>query len=173
MWQRFLRVVKHRWQSDDAASQWLPPAARARLTEAVAQSETQHSGEIRIYIESALPNSYLWQDIPVAEMVHQRALSLFGKLKVWDTEHNNGVLIYLLLVERRLEIVADRGLNRQVPPNTWVNLSARMSAAFKSSTPEAGLHMALQEVNRLLATYFPITSQQDNPDELPNEPILN
>ena len=172
MWQRLTRLVRHRWQNDNAAEQAIPAATLARLTERVAQSETSHSGEIRICIEAALPTSYLWQDRPMPEITRQRALAMFGKLGVWDTEHNNGVLIYLLLVEKRLEIVADRGLNARVDAETWNRLAATMSAAFKTGDFEAGLSLAVQEVNHLLQQHFPLLQHQHNPNELPNEPVL-
>ncbi|TXT40693.1 MAG: hypothetical protein FD135_994 [Comamonadaceae bacterium] len=172
MWQRLTRLLKHRWQNDNAAEQAIPSATLARLTARVAHSESCHSGEIRIYIEAALPTSYLWQDRPMPEITRQRALAMFGKLRVWDTEHNNGVLIYLLLVEKRLEIVADRGLNARVDADTWTRLAASMSSAFKSQDYEAGLSLAVQEVNHLLQQHFPLAQHQQNPNELPNEPVL-
>ena len=83
-----------------------PPTAVERLRERVAASERRHSGEIRICVEAGLPLSYLWRGLSARD----RAITMFGKLRVWDTEHNNGVLIYLLLAEHAIEIVADRGL---------------------------------------------------------------
>jgi len=172
MWHRLVRLFRHRWQSNDAAQQVIGPTLLDKLAARVAQSESGHSGEIRIYVEAALPTSYLWLNLPMAQVVRRRALSLFGKLGVWDTQHNNGVLIYLLLVERRLEIVADRGLNDRVQAETWLHLAKRMEAAFRSGNFELGLTQAVDEVSQLLQQHFALGTLQDNPNELPNQPML-
>lgn len=173
MWTRLSRILKHRWQSDDAAQRAIPPALLDRLAAQVARSEAGHSGEIRIYVEAGLPLSYLWQPVSTAQITRERALALFGKLRVWDTAHNNGVLIYLLLAEHRIEIVADRGLNERVPPDTWPRLIAGMSAAFKAGDYEAGLTQAVQRVTALLQQHFTLQGGQGNPNELPDAPVLN
>lgn len=173
MWTRLTRILKHRWQSDDAAQRAIPPALLNRLAAQVARSEAGHSGEIRIYVEAGLPLSYLWQPANMAQITRERALTLFGKLRVWDTAHNNGVLIYLLLAEQRIEIVADRGLNERVAPDTWPRLVAGMSAAFKAGDYETGLTQAVQQVSALLQQHFKLQGGQGNPNELPDAPVLN
>lgn len=173
MWTRLTRILKHRWQSDDAAQRAIPPALLDRLAAQVARSEVGHSGEIRIYVEAGLPLSYLWQPASMADITRERALALFGKLRVWDTAHNNGVLIYLLLAEHRIEIVADRGLNERVAPDTWPQLVSGMSAAFKAGDYEAGLTQAVQQVSALLQQHFALQGGQSNPNELPDAPVLN
>ena len=109
----------------------------------------------------------------MSQITRQRALAMFGKLRVWDTAHNNGVLIYLLLAEHRIEIVADRGLNERVAPDTWPRLVASMSAAFKAGDFEGGLTQAVQEVSALLHRHFTLQTGQSNPNELPDAPLLN
>jgi len=173
MWTRLTRILKHRWQSDNAVQRAVPPALLDRLAAQVAASETGHSGEIRIFVEAGLPLSYLWQAASIAQITHERALAMFGKLRVWDTAHNNGVLIYLLLAEHHIEIVADRGLNERVDPDTWPRLVARMSTAFKAGDFEDGLNRAVQEVSALLHQHFALQTGQDNPNELPDKPLLN
>ena len=173
MWTRLTRILKHRWQSDDAAQRAIPPALLDRLAAQVARSEAGHSGEIRIYVEAGLPLSYLWQPASTAQITRERALALFGKLRVWDTAHNNGVLIYLLLAEHRIEIVADRGLNERVAPDTWPRLVAGMSTAFKAGDYETGLTQAVQQVSALLQQHFTLQGGQGNPNELPDAPVLN
>lgn len=172
MWTRLARIVKHRWQSDMAAERAIPPALLAKLAAQVADSESGHSGEIRIYVEAGLPMSYLWQSASTAQITHERALAMFGKLRVWDTAQNNGVLIYLLLAERRIEIVADRGLNERVPAGTWSGMVEAMSAAFRSGDFEGGLVSAVKEVSVLLQRHFALADGLHNPNELPNDPIL-
>ncbi|OIN91775.1 MAG: hypothetical protein AUJ20_09805 [Comamonadaceae bacterium CG1_02_60_18] len=172
MLQRIARLLRHRWMPDDAAERACPPAVLDKLTRQVATSETGHSGEIRIYIEAGLPLSYLWLRADTKTITRQRALSMFGKLRVWDTEHNNGVLIYLLLAERQIEIVADRGLAQRVSADTWPALVAQMSAAFQAGQFEAGLTQAVDAVNRLLRQHFALDPNAHNPNELPDRPLL-
>jgi uncharacterized membrane protein len=172
MWQQLKRTLKHRWQADDAAERAIPPALLNKLAARVRDSETRHSGEIRIYVEAGLPLSYLWRSEHMADITRQRALAMFGKLGVWDTAHNNGVLIYLLLVEQRIEIVADRGLNDRVPADTWPRLLQSMGAAFKTGEFELGLTQAVHEVSALLQQHFPLAPGASNPNELPDKPLL-
>lgn len=98
MWLKIKRTLKHRWQADDATEHAIPKPLLTQLTAQVKDSKTRHSGEIRIYVEAGLPLSYLWRSEDMASITRQRALSMFGKLRVWDTANNNGVLIYLLPV---------------------------------------------------------------------------
>ncbi len=162
------RLLKHRWFDETDTRRALPPDALARIEARVAASEQRHSGEIRLSVEAGLPLSYLWQGL----QARHRAVTLFGKLRVWDTEHNNGVLIYLLLADHAIEIVADRGLNQHVSPAQWQALIAPMRAAFAQGRFEAGLLQAIDTIDALLARHFALTPGQANPDELPNRPDL-
>jgi len=173
MWTRLSRIFKHRWHSDASARRAISPELLDRLTAQVKHSESGHSGEIRIFVEAGLPLSYLKRHASIARITRERALAMFGKLRVWDTAHNNGVLIYLLLAERRIEIVADRGLNERVAADTWLNLVQSMSAAFKAGDYETGLTQAVHEVSSLLKQHFPLQAGQTNPNELPDRPVLN
>ena len=162
--QRIRRLLKHRWLDEDDAARALGAPALARLEARVAASEQAHSGEIRLCIEAGLPLSYLWRDATP----RQRAVTMFGKLRVWDTEHNNGVLIYLLLAERAIEIVADRGVARRVPQAEWERLVAGMREAFRAGRFEEGLAQAIDAVDGLLAQHFPLAAGAANPNELPD-----
>lgn len=172
MLSRIKRMLKHRWREAVTGQRALPAEMLQRLQQRVAASEQRHSGEIRIYIEAGLPPSYLWRDAPIRHITRQRALSLFGKLRVWDTAHNNGVLIYLLLAEHAIEVVADRGLNDVVEPQVWQAMLSRMRAAFLQGRFEEGLTQALEEVSALLVQHFPLRADELNPNELPNRPVL-
>ena len=97
---------------------------------------------------------------------------MFGKLRVWDTEHNNGVLIYLLLAEHAIEIVANRGLNARVSAAEWAALVQRMGGAFREDRFEDGLTQALGEVSALLVQHFPLAPGEVSPNELPDQPVL-
>lgn len=173
MWTFLGRIFKHRWHSDAMARSTISPELLDRLTTQVKRSETGHSGEIRIFVEAGLPLSYLRRSASMAQITRERALAMFGKLRVWDTAQNNGVLIYLLLAERRIEIVADRGLNDKVAPDLWPRLVKEMSAAFKAGDYEAGLTQAVHEVSALLLQHFALQNGQHNLNELPDKPVLN
>ena len=165
---RLLRLLKHRGCDERDARRLLDDAALDRLQQRIALSERLHQGEIRICIEAGLPLSYLWRRATARD----RAIALFGKLGVWDTEHNNGVLIYLLLAERAIEIVADRGLTRHVDAAHWHEIVARMGAAFRDGRFEDGLTQALEEVSALLVQHFPLAPGEKDTNELPDEPVL-
>ena len=165
--QRLGRQLKHRILDRDA-SHALPQAARERITQAIAASEAKHTGQIRVYVETALPWSYIRRDAPARE----RAVMEFAKQRVWDTEHNNGVLIYLLLAERAIEIVADRGLARRVPAQQWQDIVARMAATFRAGHWEQGLALAIDEVQALLVQHFPAQAGAAHGNELPDSPLI-
>ncbi len=158
------RILKHRLLDETDTARALDAAALARLQSRVATSEQQHSGEIRLCIEAGLPLSYLWRNATP----RHRAVTMFGKLRVWDTEHNNGVLIYLLLAEHAIEIVADRGLTRQVPQAHWDTVLAGMRTAFAAGRFEAGLAEAMNAVDAVLVQHFALAPGQTNPNELPD-----
>src|SRR5689334_18873394 len=165
---RWLRILKHRAFDETDTRRAIGPAVAARLQQRVRDSERKHSGEIRICVEAGLPLSYLWRGASARE----RAVTMFGKLRVWDTEHNNGVLIYLLLAEHRIEIVADRGLHRHVSSAQWQSLTDGMAAAFKAGDYEGGLNTAVDAVGELLDRHFAIPGHLANPNELPDAPVV-
>ena len=165
---RLGRLWRHRWTDEADVRRALPAELLERLTRRVAASERRHSGEIRICVEAGLPLSYLWRGAPARE----RAIMLFGKLRVWDTEHNNGVLIYLLLAEHAIEIVADRGIDARVDAEEWAAMAQRMGTAFREGRFEDGLTQALEEVSALLVAHFPLAEGQADRNELPDAPVV-
>lgn len=162
------RIWRHRWIDESEVRRALPEAVMQRLTGRVAASERRHSGEVRICVEAGLPMSYLWRHASARE----RAVMLFGKLRVWDTAHNNGVLIYLLLAEHAIEVVADRGLDSHVDDAAWAAMTQRMSAAFREGRFEDGLTQALEEISALLVKHFPLGDGELDVNELPDEPVV-
>ena len=168
MMARLQRMFRHRWLDDADTRRAIPPALMDQLAARVAASERRHTGEIRIYVEAGLPMSYLWRDATPRE----RAISMFGKLGVWDTEQNNGVLVYLLLAEHAIEIVADRGISRHVAPAHWQQIVQRMGAAFRAGRYEEGLNDAVDAVTAELVQHFPAPAGATNPNELPDHPVL-
>ena len=168
----FFRVLRHRSQATTDTRRAIPADMVQRLMERVAASEQRHTGEIRIYVESSLPSSYLWRGADTRE----RAVMMFSKLRVWDTAQNNGVLIYLMLAELAIELVADRGIDAHVPAQHWQMVVTRMADAFRSNRYEDGLTQALEEVSAVLVEHFPAMdaagASQPNPNELPDAPVL-
>ncbi|MDP2007098.1 MAG: TPM domain-containing protein [Rubrivivax sp.] len=162
--QRLARVLRHGRLGARDVRRVLGPEALSRLQAKVAASELRHSGEIRLSVEAGLPPSYLWHDLGPRD----RAVTLFGKLRVWDTEQNNGVLIYLLLAEHAIEIVADRGLTRHVTPAQWEALVAGMRDAFRAGRFEDGLAQAINAVDAVLLQHYPLAPGQLNTNELPD-----
>jgi uncharacterized membrane protein len=165
---KFTRILRHRWLDETDAARRLGAGAAQRIQERVAASEKRHSGEIRVCIEAGLPLSYLWRD----GTARHRAVAMFGKLRVWDTEGNNGVLIYLLLAEQAIEIVADRGLARHVSPPQWDAILGGMREAFKAGRFEEGLNAAIDAVDGILVRHFPSAQGVANPNELPDSPYM-
>ena len=180
----FLKTItRHVWLDASDANRVIPADMLARLASRIKASEARHLGEICIDIEEAMPLSYLWRlgkQRTMKTLVRQRAVMRFSKLRVWDTEHNNGVLIYLQLAEKAIEIVADRGL-APVPDTEWQAMVERMRQNFQQSRFEDGLTQALEEVSALLVAHFPAPFPAQFPadakparrNELPDAPTLN
>jgi len=165
---RLKRLLRHRWFDESDTRRALGPQALDRIQQRIAASERAHSGEIRVCVEAGLPLSYLWRNASARE----RAVSMFGKLRVWDTEANNGVLIYLLLAEHQIEIVADRGIARHVPADHWASIVEGMRQEFRAGRFEPGLLQAIAAVEALMLQHFPQVEGQHNPDELPDRPYV-
>ena len=165
---RFARLVRHRWAELHLRKN-LPASTLKELEQLIANSELGHTGQVRICVEAGLPWSYIWRDATP----RQRAISLFGKLRVWDTEHNNGALIYLLLADHAIEIVADRALDRTMSPEQWQTLISDMQSAFQGGHFSVGLLTALERVSQHLKNHFP-RKQTSEPatDNLPDAPVV-
>ena len=178
MWTTLTRLGRHLWLDRSHTARAIPAATAERLRQRIAASEQRHSGEVRICVEASLPASYLWrhlrQRLPIRQIVRQRALMMFSKLRVWDTEHNNGVLIYVLLAERAIELVADRGVARFVDAAVWRDTVARLGVALREDRFEDGLTQALQEVSAVLVAHFPASGEAPGEavNQLPDEPVL-
>ena len=175
MMHKITTIFRHLWMDASDAQKALPADMLQRLTTRVAASEGRHTGQIRIYVEAALPMSYLWRlgrTSTMKVLTRERAVMQFAKLLLWDTEHNNGVLIYLQLAEHAIEIVADRGVDRHVSAEDWQAMTKRMSAAFSAGQFEDGLTQAIGEVSSVLVTHFPAVPGSKPFNEQPDEPVL-
>ena len=163
---RLGRLFHHLVIPDWWARRAFPKALLRRIEQAIAASERSHGGELRLIVEASLPLAALLRD----RSPRQRAVELFGELGVWDTEHNCGVLIYLQLLDRRVEIVADRGIHRRVGDAFWKAVCGRLEESFRDGQFEPGVLSALGEITAALVEHFPANA--DNPDELSNAPLV-
>ena len=161
------RWWRHAMTTPASLRRAFPEATLAKIRDTVAASESIHSGEIRFAVEAGLPWSYLKRDAPARE----RATMVFSKLKVWDTEQNNGVLIYVALADHGIEIVVDRGVSARIDPSQWQGIIDRMRTDFAVRRFESGAIAAVTAVGDLLAQHFPATGS-NNVDELPNAPVV-
>jgi uncharacterized membrane protein len=171
---KFIRLLKHHWLDASDVRRVLPDDMAERLARRVAASESRHTGEVRLCVEASLPPAEVWRigpTHPLGQVVRQRALHWFGRLGVWDTEGNNGVLIYLLLAERSIELVADRALACCISPEQWQVRVAALSQRLKQGDVEGGLTEALEEVSALLVAHFPAQAGCQARNELPNEVV--
>lgn len=143
-----------------------PRSLLRAVEDSVRASELRHSGELRLVVEANLP----LHGIMSGQSARARAIELFSQMRVWDTRRNSGVLIYLQLLDRRVEIVADRGIDAKVGQEFWAAVCRRMETAFRERRFEEGLRVALAEVTEVLALHFP--SGDVNPNELPDTPLM-
>lgn len=161
-----LRILKHLLTPTWYARRSFSQAALDRIEAVIKQSEATHRGEIRFALEG---------DLHLMPLLHgatarSRAQRVFSDLRVWDTEENTGVLLYLQLVDRDFEIVADRGINARVTQDEWEAVCLRMETAFGEARYEEGVIAGIKEITALLTRHFPATGA--NPDELSNRPVL-
>ncbi|MBL8379195.1 MAG: TPM domain-containing protein [Burkholderiales bacterium] len=162
----YRRILRHVFRDERSVKRVVSADSLERITRAIAEGEKRHDGEVRFCIEAALPWSYLRRDAPARE----RAVMLFSKLRVWDTERNTGVLVYVLLADRAIEIVADRGIARCVPQSVWNEICSELGAAFRQGQGEAGVIAAIGRIGAELARHFPPVAGDVN--ELPDAPVV-
>jgi uncharacterized membrane protein len=164
---RIARTLKHWFYFPLQVRKHFPAETMTTIHKAIAESERSHLGEIRFAVEGALP----WHDAFDRVSARERALQLFSQLRVWDTEYNNGVLIYLLLADRDVEIVADRGVHARVGTEGWEAICHAMEHEFRQGRFEAGVLLGLERITTILREQYP-SRGQNNPNELPDEPIV-
>jgi uncharacterized membrane protein len=155
-------LVEHRWRVRRA----FPPQVLASIEQAIKAGEATHSGQVRFVVEGALDGASLFRD----QSPRDRALDIFSQLRIWDTAHNNGVLIYLLLADRDVEIVADRGIDAKVGAAGWEKICRSMETDFKAGHFESGVIKGIEAVSQQLAAHFP--RHGTGPNELPDAPVV-
>lgn len=162
----FSRRLKHLLTGQAAVRRAFPAASLAALESAIAAAEQTHAGQIRFAVEASLEGSALL----AGQSARERAVDVFSLLRVWDTAHNNGVLIYLLLADRDVEIVADRGIHIRCGAAVWESICQSMEACFRQGRFEQGALEGIAAVGALLAQHFPPGGPTGN--ELPDRPVL-
>ena len=160
------RALRHLRSTRSAAERAFPQATLTALAAAIASGERAHRGEVRLVIERALPLSAAWSGVSN----RQRAIALFADYGIWDTEDNCGVLIYVNLADRKVDIVADRGIDRKIEAATWQAVCDTMTQGFAHGDYHGAALAAVEQVNELLRRHFP--SNGARPNELPDSPIM-
>ncbi len=160
------RFWRHLVSDQRTARRTFPPEALERIQRTIAEGERHHVGQVCFAVEPALPLSLVLQH----ETPRARALETFGRLRVWDTEHNSGVLVYVLLADKDVEIVADRGIHRKVREGAWRDICQTMESAFREERFEQGVVAGIEAVSALLARHFPRDAAGGN--ELSDRPVM-
>jgi uncharacterized membrane protein len=155
-------LLEHRWR----VRRIFPPGVLAAVEQAIKAGEATHSGQVRFVVEGALDGAPLFRN----QSARARALDIFSHLRIWDTAHNNGVLIYLLLADRDVEIIADRGIDAKVGAAGWEKICKAMETEFRAGHFKGGVIKGIEAVSRQLAAHFP--RQGGGRNELPDTPVV-
>lgn len=162
------RALRHLFFSPRTVRRCFAPNGLEKIEQAIAHSETQHTGQVCFAIEHALDGWQVWR----GQTARERAIEVFAQLRVWDTEQNNGVLVYLLLADRDVEIVADRGIHTKVGTEAWEHLCHGLEQDFRRSRYTEGVVASIHAITQHLAQHFPAHSQSNPSNELPNRPVI-
>ncbi len=160
------RFLRHVWMSPIQQRRSFPAAALDEIERAVAAGEKLHRGQVRFVVEAELSTGQLWAGLTS----RQRAIDVFSMMRVWDTEENNGVLVYVLLADHKVEIIADRGIHQHVGDERWRAICREIELHYRKRDFKGGSVTAVQKISAELAFYFPATGEQKN--EQPDRPVL-
>ena len=160
------RFFRHVWMSPLLVRRQFPAATLDAIGQAVTDAEKTHRGQVRFVVEAELTTGQLWAGVSA----RQRAIDVFSALRVWDTEENNGVLVYLLLADRKVEIVADRGIHRHAGDERWRAICREIEHHFRKGDFLGGSLSGIHKISAELAFYFPATGTQKN--EQPDAPVV-
>jgi len=161
-----MRLLKHLFAP--SARRFFPTDSLQRIAAAIAASEANHTGEVRFAVETSLhPRAVL-----AGMQARDRAGDVFAQLRVWDTRANNGVLLYLLLADHRIEIVADRGFDGLVSAEQWRGVCQLIEERLRAGEPEAAVLRGVEALSALLTEHFPRGADYVDANELPDEPHL-
>ena len=162
------RIWRHLAMTHGRVNRAFPPATLDAIEKSIKEGESAHLGEVRFVVEGALDGAPLFN----GQAARERALHLFSVLRIWDTEHNSGVLIYVLLADGAVEIVADRGIHAKAGPRAWVTICNEMEQTFRTANFEQGAVRGVQGVARQLVNHFPARAHAHSPNELPDRPLV-
>ncbi len=162
-----MRILRHLFSGPWQVRQRFPKEAMHRIQAEITSSEHLHLGELRFAVEAGLH----WHALLHRTTARARAIEVFSQLRIWDTEHNTGVLIYLLLADRNVEIIADRGIHAKVGEQIWSNICQAMEAHFRAGRFEQGVIEGIQAITAQLQLHFPADNDK-NPNELPDAPVV-
>ena len=160
------RLARHLLRTHWYARHAFPSTTMTDIGSAITAAERSHAGEIRFAVEDSLdPRALLRGQTP-----HERAIEVFSNLRVWDTQDNNGVLVYVLLADHAVEIVADRGIHAQVGADAWHAICHDIEVTFKIGNFRLGALAGIDALARVLHRYYP--REGSDGDELPDQPVL-
>ena len=160
------RILRHLFTTAWSVGKVFPAEALANIEAAIGESETAHTGQIRFAVQHSLDTREVLRGITA----RRRAIEVFGELGVWDTEHNNGVLIYFLLADRDFEIVGDRGIDARVGPDGWEEICRGMEERIHEGDFQRAVIWGIEAVGERLRASFPRT---DGPaGDLPDRPVI-
>jgi uncharacterized membrane protein len=160
------RIIRHLVMTHWRVKTAFPPRTLSAIDKAVRESHKAHVGQVRFVVEGALHSAALFDGLTARE----RAIDVFSQLRVWDTEQNNGVLIYLLLADRDVEIIADRGIHLRVPSEEWEAVCRMMESEFQRGKYQAGAVRGVEQVTVLLKKHFP--AHRPPREDLPSSPVV-
>jgi hypothetical protein len=160
------RIAKHLLLADRQLRRAFPAAVLAQIEHGVRRAESRHAGHICFVVEGGLDPQPLWR----GQLARERAIEVFSQLRIWDTEHNNGVLVYVLLADRSVEIIADRGIHARADAGVWEEICRAMECAFQRGEYGDGVQAGVQGVAAQLARCFPLSAPGLN--ELPDRPVV-
>ncbi len=163
---RIRRAIRHEFYGPRRVRALLPDTSMLKIESAIASGEARHSAELRFVIEASLDFSQVWSRATPRE----RAMAIFSNLQIWDTEANNGILLYVLMADQSVEIVADRAAVRAIPQSSWDEVCQRLAQAFRARDYLNGTLDAINEIHRMVEPHFPPAANDRN--ELPNRPVI-
>jgi uncharacterized membrane protein len=163
---RLKRFWRHIRMSPLIAARAFSPATLDAIQHEIAAQEKLHRGEVCMVVEAELTSAQLWDDLAPRD----RAREIFAERGVWNTEENNGVLLYVLLADRSVEIVADRGIDARVQKEAWHAICRAIEQQFAAARYQQGAIEGVRAISELLARHFPATGKERN--ELPDRPVI-
>lgn len=160
------RIIKHLFFLDWQVRRAFPKDSLDAIAQAIHACEQTHGGEIRFVVEASLEGAPLWK----GQTARERAIDVFSQLRIWDTEGNNGVLIFVLLAARSVEIIADRGIHARTGSAPWLAICHVMESAFSKSEFQSGTLAGIASVAKVISRHFP--AQRKRTNELPDIPVV-